>query len=113
VITEPKAKRFFLLSPANLSGRRAEVVLLGSIATPKYVEPLSSILGERLMFPDEFAGRGDMSRGALMLRAARDGVQLTYVPVTQLEGHSTPKVSKVKAAGKSRTIAVKRGVKIK
>jgi len=98
---------------ASQMGPRDEVVLLGSIATPKYVEPLSSILGERLMFPDEFAGRGDMSRGALMLRAARDGVQLTYVPVTQLEGHSTPKVSKVKAAGKSRTIAVKRGVKIK
>jgi hypothetical protein len=63
------------------------------------------------MFPSEFAGRGDMSRGALMLRAVRDGVQLKYVPVTRLEGHGAPKVSKVKAAGKSRKIAVRRGVK--
>jgi hypothetical protein len=96
---------------ASQMGPRDEVVLLGSIATPKYVEPLSSILGERLMFPSEFAGRGDMSRGALMLRAVRDGVQLKYVPVTRLEGHGAPKVSKVKAAGKSRKIAVRRGVK--
>jgi hypothetical protein len=98
---------------ASQMGPRDEVVLLGSIATPKYVEPLASILGERLMFPDEFVGRGDMSRGALMLRAVRDGVQLRYVPVTRLEAHGTPKVSKVKAAGRSRKIAVKRGLKIK
>ena len=54
------------------------------------------------MFPDEFVGRGDMSRGALMLRAVREGIQLRYVPVTRLEGRRTPKVSKVKAARKSR-----------
>jgi hypothetical protein len=97
---------------ASQMGPLDEVVLLGSIATPKYVEPLSSILGERLMFPDEFAGRGDMSRGALMLRAVRDGVQLRYVPVTQLDVGGSRKVSKAKAAGKSRKIAVKRGVRI-
>jgi hypothetical protein len=56
-------------------------VLLGSIATPKYVEPLLAIFGERLRFPAEFAGRGDMSRGGLMLRCVSQGVQLTYVPV--------------------------------
>jgi hypothetical protein len=49
-------------------GPDCEVVLLGSVATPKYVEPLLAIFGERLMFPAEFAGRGDMSRGGLMLR---------------------------------------------
>jgi hypothetical protein len=87
---------------ASQMGPCDEVVLLGSIATPKYVEPLSRILGERLMFPDEFVGRGDMSRGALMLRAVREGIQLRYVPVTRLEGRRTPKVSKVKAARKSR-----------
>lgn len=58
-----------------------EFVLLGSIATPKYVEPLSSVLGERLLFPREFVGRGDMSRGGLLLRAAREGTRLDYVPV--------------------------------
>src|SRR5687768_15004397 len=45
-----------------------EVVLLGSIATAKYMEPLLEIFGERLLFPADFAGRGDMSRGGLMLR---------------------------------------------
>jgi hypothetical protein len=59
----------------------AGFVLLGSIATPKYVEPLLSVLGERLLFPQEFVGRGDMSRGGLLLRAAREGNQLAYVPV--------------------------------
>jgi len=56
-----------------------EVVLLGSIATPKYLEPLVKILGGRLRFPAEFVGRGDMSRGALMLRAVREGRELSYV----------------------------------
>lgn len=59
----------------------AEVVLLGSIATPKYVDPLLSIFGEQLVFPREFVGRGDMSRGGLMLRAAREGHELTYAQV--------------------------------
>lgn len=55
-------------------------VLLGSIATPKYVEPLHEILGERFRYPQEFVGRGDMSRGALMLKCAAERRQLTYIP---------------------------------
>jgi hypothetical protein len=62
-------------------GDHCEIVLLGSVATSKYVEPLLGIFGERLMFPAEFVGRGDMSRGGLLLRSARDQVQLKYVPV--------------------------------
>jgi len=58
-----------------------QVVLLGSIATPKYVEPLLGVFGERLLFPADFVGRDDMSRGGLMLRCARAGVELRYVPV--------------------------------
>lgn len=58
-----------------------EIVLLGSIATRKYVEPLLSVLGERLLFPREFVGRGDMSRGGLMLRAVREEQELAYAPV--------------------------------
>ena len=58
-----------------------EIVLLGSIATPKYVEPLVEVLGERLLFPSEFVGRGDMSRGGLMLRCAKSGIELAYIPV--------------------------------
>ena len=66
---------------ADLAGKRCEIVLLGSIASPKYVEPLLPILGKRLLFPAEFVGRGDMSRGGLMLRHARAGIQLNYIPV--------------------------------
>ncbi|HEX6070823.1 MAG TPA: hypothetical protein VFZ18_13395, partial [Longimicrobiaceae bacterium] len=56
-------------------------VLLGSVASPKYVELLTGILGARLLLPDAFAGMGDMQRGALLLRAAREGVELPYLPV--------------------------------
>ena len=55
------------------------VVLLGSLATPKYMEPLREIFGPRLRFPEEFIGRGDMSRGSLMLRCAAARRELTYV----------------------------------
>lgn len=57
------------------------VVLLGSIATGKYVDVLLGHLGERLVFPVDFVGRGDMSRGALMLRAVSAGQELAYAPV--------------------------------
>lgn len=56
------------------------VVLLGSIATRKYLEPLASVLGDRLHVPPGFVGLGDMSRGAILLRAARDGVPLAVAP---------------------------------
>jgi hypothetical protein len=61
--------------------RDADVVLLGSIATPKYVDPLLAAFGRRLLFPGDFVGRGDMSRGGLLLRAARAGAELAYRPV--------------------------------
>jgi hypothetical protein len=58
---------------------QSEVVLLGSIATRKYVEVLLVSFGERLRFPADFIGRGDMSRGGLMLRCAADGRELSYI----------------------------------
>ena len=66
---------------ATLLDESSRVVLLGSIATAKYVAPLLDVFGERLLFPAEFVGRGDMSRGGLLLRAAREGVELRYAPV--------------------------------
>jgi hypothetical protein len=65
---------------AAAAGDAPEVVLLGSVATGKYVDVLLDVVGERLLFPTEFVGRGDMSRGALLLRAARAEVELAYVP---------------------------------
>jgi hypothetical protein len=59
----------------------AEVVLLGSVATGKYVDVLLEAFGPRLRFPAEFAGRGDMSRGGLMLRRVESGEELTYAPL--------------------------------
>lgn len=56
----------------------ARFVLLGSIATGKYVDVLTDALGDRLFYPADFIGRGDMSRGGLMLRAAASGVELEY-----------------------------------
>jgi hypothetical protein len=63
----------------------AEVVLLGSIATPKYVDVLLAAFGGSLLFPRDFVGRGDMSRGGLLLRAARAGAELEYRPVDGAE----------------------------
>jgi hypothetical protein len=57
------------------------VVLLGSIASGKYVDVLDAILGTRLAFPRAFVGRGDMSRGGLLLRCVKEGRELEYVEV--------------------------------
>jgi hypothetical protein len=62
----------------------ALVVLLGSVATAKYVEVLHDVFGDRLHFPREFLGRGDMSRGSIMLRAARENLELDYAAVAPL-----------------------------
>jgi hypothetical protein len=56
----------------------ARVVLLGSVASSKYVDVLTGILGRRLFYPPSFIGRGDMSRGGLMLRSAAAGIELDY-----------------------------------
>jgi hypothetical protein len=81
---------------ASLYGADARVVLLGSIATGKYVDTLLDVFGERLLFPETFVGRGDMSRGGLMLRAARSGDELAYRPVAgaTLHGVRPPKLPK-------------------
>jgi hypothetical protein len=57
------------------------VVLLGSIATGKYVDVLLNGFGNKLLFPADFVGRGDMSRGGLLLRCAVDRRELDYMPV--------------------------------
>lgn len=76
-------------------GPEAGVVLLGSIATAKYVDPLLRVFGERLLFPGSFIGRGDMSRGGLLLRQVAEGRELEYVPVASAVRHGKrpPKLS--------------------
>jgi hypothetical protein len=62
-------------------GATTRFVLLGSVATNKYVRPLARVFGDHLLFPSEFVGRGDMSRGGLLMRAVRAGAELQYAPV--------------------------------
>jgi hypothetical protein len=62
-------------------GPKTRVVLLGSIATGKYADILMQVFEDRLVFPIDFVGRGDMSRGGLLLRRAREGRELEYQPV--------------------------------
>ena len=77
-------------------GADDRVVLLGSVASAKYVTPLLEVFGERLHFPATFVGRGDMSRGGLMLRCAQAGTPLDYVPVrgAVLHGKRPPKLGR-------------------
>jgi hypothetical protein len=81
----------------EIAGPYCDFVLLGSIATLKYLAPMFGIFGHRLLFPEEFIGRGDMSRGGLMLRCSRAGVPLTYVPLGNLTRHGPrpPKLPKI------------------
>jgi len=77
-------------------GGDTDVVLLGSVASAKYVDVLSEILKDLLRFPEEFVGRGDMSRGGLMLRCVEDRQELKYIPVAGATRHGPrpPKLPK-------------------
>jgi hypothetical protein len=83
----------------DCAGPECDVVLLGSIASGKYVEVLQPIFGDRLVFPPAFVGRGDMSRGGLMLRCVDAGTELEYAPVTGAvrTGKRPPKLQPLKA----------------
>jgi hypothetical protein len=81
-------------------GPECEVVLLGSVASGKYVDLLLPIFGERLMFPPDFVGRGDMSRGGVMLRCVAAGFELPYVPIAGAvrHGQRPPKLEPIRYA---------------
>ncbi len=83
---------------ARVQPVNALAVLLGSIATNKYVGPLARVFGDRLVFPPEFIGRGDMSRGGLMLRYASEGREMEYIPVANAVRHGKrpPKLAPLK-----------------
>ncbi len=75
-----------------------QAILLGSVATGKYRETLVEGFGVRLHFPADFVGRGDMSRGGLLLRASRGGTELPYIPVlgASYRGKRPPKLERLK-----------------
>jgi hypothetical protein len=88
------AKRIAAEHPA------CRAVLLGSISTGKYVDVLLDVFSERLHFPIDFVGRGDMSRGGLMLRCARTVTELEYAAVAGAVRHGKrpPKLEPLRRA---------------
>ena len=94
--TDPLARDASALALARSPETR--IVLLGSIATGKYVDVLDRVFGERLLFPSDFVGRGDMSRGGLLLRAARGGEELPYRPIAGAarRGPRPPRLARVR-----------------
>ena len=68
----------------ELVGYETDVILLGSVATPKYITPIREVFGERLLFPRDFLGLGDMSRGSRLLQCCAQGSELAYRPVEQI-----------------------------
>ena len=91
--TKPFARDARLV--ADALGKDGEVVLLGSIASAKYVDALVDVFGDRLLFPGSFVGRGDMSRGGLLLRVRRceDGARLRPVKGATRHGPRPPKLA--------------------
>jgi hypothetical protein len=83
-------------------GATSRFVLLGSVASDKYVQPLTRVFGDHLFFPSDFIGRGDLSRGALLLRAARAGIELTYQPVEGAQRHG-PRATRLTASARTPT----------
>jgi len=85
----------------EMAGPECDFVLLGSIATSKYLDPMVGVFGDRLLFPELFIGRGDMSRGGLMLRCVRAREELAYTPLGKLTRHGPrpPKLPKISRAG--------------
>ena len=97
--TDPRYRRPLKRAITELHARlddQTDIIFLGSIASGKYVDVLTKILGERLLFPTEFVGRGDMSRGGLLLRCVDESRELTYVPVATAtrRGQRPPKLER-------------------
>ncbi len=73
-----------LLRLREMAGDETDVILLGSVASPKYITPLREVFAERLFFPKDFLGLGDMSRGSMLLRCCAQTLELGYLPVEQI-----------------------------
>jgi hypothetical protein len=87
---EKSVRRLTKTLPAD-----CDIILLGSIATGKYVDVFLKHFRDRLRFPEDFVGRGDMSRGGLMLRCAADRRELRYISVAGAirKGKRPPKLT--------------------
>ncbi|HZO19262.1 MAG TPA: hypothetical protein VFB46_09775 [Gemmatimonadaceae bacterium] len=70
---------------ARAVGEEGDVILLGSVNTGKYTDLLTPIFGGRLLFPRDVLHIGQLARGALFLRHARERLELDYVPVADIQ----------------------------
>jgi hypothetical protein len=89
-LAEPRYRMPLEIGARALAAQLAaddEVVLLGSIASDKYVSVLQDAFGTQLRFPADFVGRGDMSRGGLLLRCVDDERELAYIPLDGAARH--------------------------
>ena len=106
---DPRYRRPLLRDARRVAKQSADcrVVLLGSISTGKYADVLLEAFGERLHFPIEFVGRGDMSRGGLMLRCVADQRELEYVPVlgASRRGKRPPKLSSIRWTDRQKVLS--------
>jgi hypothetical protein len=96
-LTDPRYRKPLERDARRLARRltpKCQVILLGSIASKKYVEVLLGQFKARLLFPSDFVGRGDMSRGGLLLRCAADHEELNYISIAGavLHGARPPKL---------------------
>ena len=82
------------LKLAAVSANDCSIVLLGSIASGKYIDHLLPIFAGDLEFPLEFVGRGDLSRGGLLLRSVVAGQILNHIPIAGalLRGKRPPRL---------------------
>lgn len=80
--TAPLIRHANALREQSVPGTR--FVLLGSVASNKYLAPLRAAFDADLLFPSQFTGLGDMSRGALLHRAVRERRELAYAPVAEM-----------------------------
>ena len=86
------------LALANASPSDCSIILLGSVASRKYTDHLLPVFGRNLEFPLEFVGRGDMSRGGLLLRSTAANRMLNHIPIAgaRLTGKRPPKLIPVR-----------------
>jgi hypothetical protein len=85
-INEPRYREPLARDAAELAAKlkiNERIIFLGSIASDKYSQILRAAFGERIIFPREFVGRGDLSRGSLLLGAVDAGIELEYMTVSQ------------------------------
>ncbi|MDQ6830305.1 MAG: hypothetical protein M3081_15720 [Gemmatimonadota bacterium] len=83
-----------VLELGEAMGDACDIVFLGSVATDKYTRMLEPALRERLLFPRELISRGQLARGALLLKCVLGELELDYEPLSALRAEPRPPMAK-------------------